>query len=136
MPLFSGTTAGRKFKKTYAPNNVGDVAIATVVAKKYGSNFVCASIKITSGTNLKIINGITATADTHLKQQYLRFFKYIEGVIILIEEIPNLVGEDDNGGKIKNIIQSVNSARERMSKSCELKKHYDRDKGNVVSRKI
>jgi hypothetical protein len=55
---------GRKFKKTYAPNNVGDVAIATVVAKKYGSNFVCASIKITSGTNLKIINGITATADT------------------------------------------------------------------------
>jgi hypothetical protein len=48
--------------------------------KKYGSNFVCA-VKI--WVNLKIINGITAARHS-LKTIISDFFKYIEGVIILI----------------------------------------------------
>jgi hypothetical protein len=55
-------------------------------SKKYGSNFVRV-LKITSGTNLKIINGITATDTT--KTTISTDFLNILGVIILIvKEIP------------------------------------------------
>lgn len=140
MYMFSGITGlDENYKKTSNPNSFGDFTIASVVAKKYGERFVCASIKnniwyefnnhkwsyCDSGHSLKaIISG--------------DFYDCLKKVYILIKEkyINKYDEEQLKKYKIVILFNQLVQIMDRVLKSSELKNIMTEIKGILYQEKF